>query len=170
MRPAARHPGSSSSSSSSWSFPPLLLLPVALALPLLPAAALASASAPASPGRDAPALRPLSGGTAGSSSGVVVRREETPGSSCTGSEGQWNCMTDSFQRCAAGQWSVAQDCAAGTVCSPSGLTYDFHVEFSSSSGSGSSTTSGAVPTTTTTESKLLGTMGLFWTLVVCLLG
>lgn len=38
-------------------------------------------------------------------------------------------VTDSFQRCGSGQWSVVEQCAAGTQCSPSGLTYEFHVDF-----------------------------------------
>ncbi|KAL7925106.1 hypothetical protein ACQKWADRAFT_285063 [Trichoderma austrokoningii] len=37
-------------------------------------------------------------------------------------EGQWNCMTTSFQRCASGRWSVMIPCAAGTICQPFGLT------------------------------------------------
>ncbi|KAI1739296.1 hypothetical protein F4680DRAFT_449042 [Xylaria scruposa] len=57
------------------------------------------------------------------------RQGMTVGSSCAGSEGQWNCMTSSFQRCGSGQWSEVQQCALGTQCSPSGLTYQFHVDF-----------------------------------------
>ncbi|KAI1345012.1 hypothetical protein F5Y15DRAFT_14440 [Xylariaceae sp. FL0016] len=75
----------------------------------------------------------------------LARREMSAGSSCSGSEGQWNCMTNSFQRCAAGVWSVTQDCADGTVCTPSGLNYEFHVDFSSSYASGGASTSGTVP-------------------------
>ncbi|KAI0452718.1 hypothetical protein F5B21DRAFT_482019 [Xylaria acuta] len=60
----------------------------------------------------------------------LERRQETPvGSSCAGAEGQWNCMASSFQRCASGRWSEVQQCALGTRCSPSGLTYQFHVDF-----------------------------------------
>ncbi|OIW31669.1 hypothetical protein CONLIGDRAFT_234714 [Coniochaeta ligniaria NRRL 30616] len=69
---------------------------------------------------------------------LVPRDQQTPGSSCPGSEGQWNCMTNSWQRCAAGRWSVVMQCAAGTACTPAGLTYDFKVQFSgqgTSSGS-----------------------------------
>ncbi|KAI0396727.1 hypothetical protein F5Y17DRAFT_455795 [Xylariaceae sp. FL0594] len=58
----------------------------------------------------------------------LVRRQAI-GSSCAGSEGQWNCMTSSFQRCGSGQWSVVEQCATGTICSPTGLTYEFHVDF-----------------------------------------
>ncbi|KAK5630033.1 hypothetical protein RRF57_005748 [Xylaria bambusicola] len=50
-------------------------------------------------------------------------------SSCTDSEGQWNCMTTSFQRCGSGHWSEVQQCAFGTQCSPVGLTYEFHVDY-----------------------------------------
>ncbi|KAI0910550.1 hypothetical protein F4823DRAFT_561729 [Ustulina deusta] len=57
------------------------------------------------------------------------RQEMSVGSSCDGSEGQWNCMTSSFQRCGSGQWSEVQQCALGTQCSPAGLTYEFHVDF-----------------------------------------
>ncbi|PTB54148.1 hypothetical protein M431DRAFT_88126 [Trichoderma harzianum CBS 226.95] len=37
-------------------------------------------------------------------------------------EGQWNCMTTSWQRCASGMWSAVIPCAAGTICQPFGLT------------------------------------------------
>ncbi|KAI0486365.1 hypothetical protein F4859DRAFT_367324 [Xylaria cf. heliscus] len=57
------------------------------------------------------------------------RQEMSVGSSCEGSEGQWNCMTSSFQRCGSGHWSEVQQCALGTQCSPSGLTYQFHIDF-----------------------------------------
>ncbi|KAH7329063.1 hypothetical protein B0I35DRAFT_456504 [Stachybotrys elegans] len=69
------------------------------------------------------------------------RRDEPAGSECS-DEGQWNCMTDSWQRCASGRWSVVVDCAEGTVCAPAGLTNDFSIEHdgsvhgSSNSGSG----------------------------------
>lgn len=69
--------------------------------------------------------------------GIVPRdQQQTPGSSCPGSEGQWNCMTDSWQRCAAGKWSVVMQCAAGTACAPAGLTYDFKVQFSGGQAQG----------------------------------
>ncbi|TGJ83298.1 hypothetical protein E0Z10_g5437 [Xylaria hypoxylon] len=60
---------------------------------------------------------------------LARRQEMSSGSSCDGSEGQWNCMTTSFQRCGSGRWSEVQQCALGTHCSPSGLTYQFHVDF-----------------------------------------
>ncbi|KAI1142955.1 hypothetical protein F5Y05DRAFT_408411 [Hypoxylon sp. FL0543] len=60
---------------------------------------------------------------------LLQKRQMSAGSSCSGSEGQWNCLTNQWQRCASGQWSVVVDCAAGTICTPSGLTYDFFVSF-----------------------------------------
>ncbi|KAI3323404.1 hypothetical protein HD806DRAFT_84997 [Xylariaceae sp. AK1471] len=74
------------------------------------------------------------------------RQQMSVGSSCTGSEGQWNCMTNSFQRCGSGLWSAAQQCAAGTQCSPSGLTYEFHVDFANGYLGAAPPTSGGVPT------------------------
>ncbi|PHH86960.1 hypothetical protein CDD83_9490 [Cordyceps sp. RAO-2017] len=57
----------------------------------------------------------------------LVRRAETEGAACS-PEGQWNCMTDSWQRCAAGRWSSVVKCAPGTICTPSGLIADLGVE------------------------------------------
>ncbi|KAI0442517.1 hypothetical protein F4803DRAFT_519311 [Xylaria telfairii] len=65
----------------------------------------------------------------GANTRIERRQEMSVGSSCAGAEGQWNCMTNSFQRCGSGQWSEVQQCALGTKCSPSGLTYQFHVDF-----------------------------------------
>jgi hypothetical protein len=65
----------------------------------------------------------------------------TPGSACTDSEGEWNCMTNWWQRCASAKWSVVMACADGTACTPAGLTYDFKVQFANQVGSGSSATS-----------------------------
>jgi hypothetical protein len=67
---------------------------------------------------------------------LLVKRISV-GQDCTGSEGMWNCMTNSFQRCASGRWSEVTQCAAGTQCSPAGTGYQFNVGFS---GSGSSST------------------------------
>lgn len=58
----------------------------------------------------------------------IIQRDYQAGSSCS-SEGQWNCMGTSWQRCAAGQWSVVMQCAENTQCTPSGLSYDFAVEY-----------------------------------------
>ncbi|KAK3688302.1 hypothetical protein B0T22DRAFT_511675 [Podospora appendiculata] len=57
-----------------------------------------------------------------------------PGSACPGAEGQWNCMTASWQRCASGRWSVVMPCAAGTQCLPAGLSYDFRIERTTAAG------------------------------------
>jgi hypothetical protein len=56
--------------------------------------------------------------------------QPSAGESCPGSEGQWYCMTNRWQRCASGKWSVVMQCAAGTICTPVGMTYDFHVQAS----------------------------------------
>ena len=72
---------------------------------------------------------------------LLPRDQQAPGSSCPGSEGQWNCMTSSWQRCAAGRWSVVMQCAAGTVCVPAGLTSDFKVQFGGQGTGASSTAS-----------------------------
>ncbi|PNY25396.1 Uncharacterized protein TCAP_04667 [Tolypocladium capitatum] len=70
-----------------------------------------------------------------SSTNDLVRRAQAQGSECS-SEGQWNCMTSSWQRCASGRWSVITACAAGTRCTPSGLTNDFRVEHDGSVNGG----------------------------------
>lgn len=54
-------------------------------------------------------------------------------------------MTNSFQRCASGQWSVIMNCAAGTICSPAGLTIEFRIQHDGTvDGSGGRNTGGAV--------------------------
>lgn len=45
------------------------------------------------------------------------------GVSCA-DEGAWFCMSDNFQRCASGQWSIVESCAPGTQCAPLGLTHN----------------------------------------------
>lgn len=63
---------------------------------------------------------------------LVARQAEMEvGSSCRGFEGEWNCMTTAFQRCASGQWSAVLGTAYGTVCVPEGLTYGFQPAFAS---------------------------------------
>ncbi|KAI0160288.1 hypothetical protein GGR57DRAFT_414974 [Xylariaceae sp. FL1272] len=109
----------------------------------------------------------LSGRTAASRP-TIVRREMTPYSSCSGSEGQWNCMTDSFQRCGSGQWSVTQQCA-GTQCSPSGLTYEFHVDFANGYNGAAPPTSSASPAAGTGV-KGVATGGLVSWWLMCILG
>ncbi|TLS25889.1 hypothetical protein PpBr36_07880 [Pyricularia pennisetigena] len=64
------------------------------------------------------------------------RQQQSVGSTCDGSEGQWNCMTTSWQRCAAGRWSVVVDAADGTTCHPGGLTWDFAIEDGRGQGGG----------------------------------
>jgi hypothetical protein len=76
-----------------------------------------------------------------------MRRDMTAGSSCS-EEGQWYCMGTSWQRCAAGQWSVTMQCAEGTQCTPSGLSYDFAVEESDGIGTATSGTSTAIASST----------------------
>ncbi|PKS11819.1 hypothetical protein jhhlp_001112 [Lomentospora prolificans] len=66
-----------------------------------------------------------------------LRPRQAAGSGCEGSEGQWNCMTDSWQRCADGIWSIEMPCSDGTICSPAGLTYDFEILHSEDQGDGS---------------------------------
>lgn len=58
---------------------------------------------------------------------VLVRRDERVGTACS-PEGQWNCMPDTWQRCAAGQWSEVMHLADGTICTPEGLTGEFSIE------------------------------------------
>ncbi|KAI0102214.1 hypothetical protein GGR51DRAFT_298580 [Nemania sp. FL0031] len=106
------------------------------------ATAPAPAPAPAPPTEETPNLSPPS---------PLSRRDEMSiGSSCAGSEGQWNCMTSSFQRCGSGLWSQVEQCALGTKCTPSGLTYEFHVDYADgyigAAPPPSSSTSSAVPT------------------------
>ncbi|KAL6892300.1 hypothetical protein GGI43DRAFT_190939 [Trichoderma evansii] len=54
-----------------------------------------------------------------STSPVPANSSTATGSKCS-TEGQWNCLSDgkSFQRCAAGFWSVSMPVAAGTSCKP----------------------------------------------------
>lgn len=66
---------------------------------------------------------------------VIEKRQMSAGTSCD-SEGQWNCLTNQWQRCASGQWSAVMDCAAGTICTPSGLTNDFFVSFANGAAGG----------------------------------
>ncbi|KAL2685327.1 hypothetical protein Neosp_006424 [[Neocosmospora] mangrovei] len=60
---------------------------------------------------------------------TLVRRAEEAGSGCS-TEGQWHCMTNSFQRCASGHWSVQMAMSEGTKCTPAGYTddYNFQIE------------------------------------------
>ncbi|CAG1963175.1 unnamed protein product [Fusarium graminearum] len=59
----------------------------------------------------------------------LIQRDEEEGSGCS-TEGQWHCMTNSFQRCAQGHWSMKMNMAEGTKCVPEGYTddYNFRIE------------------------------------------
>lgn len=94
----------------------------------------------------------------------LVRRAEEVGSACD-SEGQWNCMTSSWQRCASGQWSEEIQCAAGTRCTPSGKADTFAVEYDEN-GNGNGT-SGSSTGTRSSKSKtvVLSIFGLWVCLV-----
>ncbi|UZP33402.1 hypothetical protein NXS19_001218 [Fusarium pseudograminearum] len=63
------------------------------------------------------------------SDGKLIQRDEEEGSGCS-TEGQWHCMTNSFQRCAQGHWSMKMNMAEGTKCVPAGYTddYNFRIE------------------------------------------
>lgn len=54
---------------------------------------------------------------------IVARGEMKVGSACS-DEGQWNCMGDSWQRCAAGVWTKTVPTADNIRCSPVGLADD----------------------------------------------
>lgn len=60
---------------------------------------------------------------------TLFQRDEEAGSGCS-TEGQWHCMTNSFQRCAGGHWSIKMAMAEGTKCEPAGYTddYNFRIE------------------------------------------
>lgn len=102
---------------------------------------------------------------------LLLRRNETVGSSCD-SEGQWNCMTDSWQRCASGEWSKVVDCADGTRCEPSGQSMEFRIRFDN----GTTTTSSSDNGSSSDAPSVAGRVGLgygvgvavvvFWTLAV----
>lgn len=91
----------------------------------------ASSVAPSSASTETPSAAPIPSSTVTPSptstpSEPVPVPSSSSGSSSSGSlsgpcspEGQWNCIAGtSFQRCASGQWSVAQQMAAGTACAP----------------------------------------------------
>ncbi|EKV10928.1 endoglucanase [Penicillium digitatum] len=75
--------------------------------PVEPEPASTSAAAPAPVTTSSPSSP---GSTSSSSSGALT-------GSCS-TEGQWNCISGtSFQRCASGTWSTAQQMSTGTQCS-----------------------------------------------------
>lgn len=110
------------------------LFAVTFVLPLH-AHLLSSATLPQAPEPTA-AVQARSSASQGEAPGLLLRRQQDEGSDCAGSEGQWNCMADTWQRCAGGQWSAVMDMAEGTRCSPEGLTGDFQIEHEDGSGSG----------------------------------
>ncbi|CAK7262421.1 hypothetical protein SEPCBS57363_000007 [Sporothrix epigloea] len=63
-----------------------------------------------------------------------------PGSNCA-VEGQWNCLTTCWQRCASGVWFEPMALSSGTVCAPAGLTYDLQIVSSNSLDSSNSLSS-----------------------------
>ncbi|PTD12751.1 hypothetical protein FCULG_00003669 [Fusarium culmorum] len=67
--------------------------------------------------------------TSPNSDSKLIQRDEEEGSGCS-TEGQWHCMTNSFQRCAQGHWSMKMNMAEGTKCVPAGYTddYNFRIE------------------------------------------
>ncbi|KAG4440590.1 hypothetical protein IFR05_003907 [Cadophora sp. M221] len=84
--------------------------PVVSAAPIATAPSFAPVASPVVSPVAAPA--PSSGTSTGSGTAQVA------GSACT-TEGMWNCIGGtSFQQCGSGTWSVVQQLAAGTSCSP----------------------------------------------------
>lgn len=81
--------------------------------------------------------------------GDLVHRQVDPmayGSPCS-DEGAWFCMSTTFQRCASGHWTMAQDCSPGTQCEPLGLTYNSsQPAFGISDGSSNTVTTDAATT------------------------
>jgi hypothetical protein len=57
----------------------------------------------------------VAGAAATPAAGTTVSQRLTPGAACS-SEGMWNCLGTSYQRCAAGTWTVAMPMAPGTKC------------------------------------------------------
>ncbi|KAF3009220.1 hypothetical protein E8E14_008173 [Neopestalotiopsis sp. 37M] len=88
---------------------------------------------------------------------IIAQRDMQAGASCS-NEGQWYCMGTSWQRCAAGQWSVVIQCAENTQCTPSGLSYDFAVEYKGA-GNGASTSGASVSRGSSTRSWDATVMG-----------
>lgn len=65
---------------------------------------------------------------------IQPRQPINAGEACS-PEGQWNCMTTSWQRCASGSWSGVVSCAMGTICQPFGLTDYITIEHTATSDS-----------------------------------
>lgn len=81
------------------------------------------------------------------------------GTACT-NEGDWNCLTTAYQRCAEGVWTLAQPLAAGIECSPVGFSHNSSSEgppvFSIGPIGG-----GSAPTPSATESGSAPSESLF---------
>ncbi|CEJ93148.1 hypothetical protein VHEMI08759 [[Torrubiella] hemipterigena] len=88
------------------------------------------------------ALLALAASASASASGLAVRAEQA-GVPCS-QEGQWNCMTRSFQRCASGLWSREQPTAKGMICAPAGYTMDVRLEHDGSVNNGGGVHGGPV--------------------------
>lgn len=97
---------------------------------------------------------------------IEPRQQQSAGSSCS-DEGQWNCMTSSWQRCAAGRWSVVMQCARGTTCRPAGLAREMRIQHD-----GSVSSNGGPPTTSrgarSSWVSRMGMLGWWWVLGWCL--
>ncbi|KAI0136096.1 hypothetical protein F4776DRAFT_121660 [Hypoxylon sp. NC0597] len=105
----------------------LVLLPCILASPTSPFPPASTSDVTGQPGAN--------NGANMNETAAIEKRQMSVGTSCD-SEGQWNCLTNQWQRCASGQWSAVMDCAAGTICTPSGLTNDFFVSFANGAAGG----------------------------------
>ncbi|KAM3478409.1 hypothetical protein MY5147_002188 [Beauveria neobassiana] len=97
---------------------------------------------------------------------IESRQQQSAGSSCS-DEGQWNCMTSSWQRCAAGRWSVVMQCARGTTCRPAGLAREMRIQHdgSVSNNAGPPTTSRGARSSWVSR---MGMLGWWWVLGWCL--
>ncbi|KAH7171079.1 hypothetical protein EDB81DRAFT_777586 [Dactylonectria macrodidyma] len=100
--------------------------------------------------------------------GPLARRAEEAGSACD-SEGQWNCMTDSWQRCASGEWSEEIQCAEGTRCTPSGHTDNFTIEHDGSASETGTSSSSVGPWASINGRAALAIYGL-WALLTVVQG
>ncbi|KAI1098215.1 hypothetical protein F4804DRAFT_133249 [Jackrogersella minutella] len=137
----------------------LILLPSTFASPLLSSTSTSSSLSLSNSNITSPSA--TSENSAMNGEIMIEKRQMSSGSSCDGSEGQWNCLTNQWQRCASGQWSVVMDCAVGTMCTPSGLTYDFAVQFANGAAGGPATSGGTPgPGAKTTHRKsMLAVLG-----------
>ncbi|KAJ5573739.1 uncharacterized protein N7459_008166 [Penicillium hispanicum] len=103
-----------SSSSAAASNPPAATSSEAAAPEPTSSQAAAETTAPTVPEPASPSTSqaaPAASASSSSSSGTLS-------GSCS-PEGTWNCISGtSFQRCASGQWTVSQQLASGTQCSP----------------------------------------------------